>query len=90
MYTTIFNTKIAIHVGLCAFFRDAVFRTDRLYNILKFREVCLSCIPLIHIFPEQPYIMEVLRTLHFMVDYDDQNLPEFANCSGWYNYCMKC
>ena len=38
---------------------------DRLYKIWKFREVCLIFIPFIHIYPEQDYIMNVLKDILF-------------------------
>ena len=34
----------------------------------KFREVCLIFIPFIHIYPEQEYIMNVLKDVLFLYD----------------------
>ena len=39
---------------------------DRLYKILEFREVFLMFIPFTHIYPEQEYIMNVLKNILFL------------------------
>ena len=39
---------------------------DRLYESWKFREVCLIFITVIHIYPEQEYIMNVLNDILFL------------------------
>ena len=64
IYNKTFNTKIAI--GSAHFFKIQAFEWTAYIKSWKFREVCLMFIPVIHIYPEQEYIMNVLKDILFL------------------------
>ena len=48
------------------FFKIQAFEWTAYINSGKFREVCLIFIPFTHIYPEQEYIMSVLKDILFL------------------------
>ena len=64
IYNKTFNTKIAI-VSV-HFFKIQAFECAAYIKSWKFREVGLMFIPFIHIYPEQEYIMTVLKDISFL------------------------